>query len=357
MKQIKIALLGIFLIIILPNLDADGFTTTRNKCKSGYPYSDWRWSATSKTWCATGNNPAQKATNRTCSSAGTGLTSAFSGNGPSVWQNTINGPSGSQIWGATYKRTCGRGYPYSDLFLSTNEIDTTGREGHNISHAAIYWDSTVRKIFINDINGYFNNSFSYIESQFKVTIWLPVDNSDSVISSGKIKWEGTISILNGVVTSSNFSLGTEYSTNSDSGKTVLLNNFDKEINLSFLTNEDFDNIVVTMSSHTIDRTDEYEEFLVNLSDNVLSTNNITLNFSKKPESDELRLEFIDNFSSQIKIEIFELNGKRIYNYILKTLQKGSFNDVIKLKSPTTSIVFIRIETEDNKVIYRKLILN
>lgn len=279
---------------------------------------------------------------------------ANAGSGPKVWQCAESGPTTPpRVWGASYSWRCTGGGPLSDLYLSTDDFtDSSGSEGHNVYTGTIDFNSTIKTITLNDISGYLNNSFHYLETQFSITVWLPSSSNDSTITPGKTKWVGTINILNGVVTSSNFTAGVDYNSTTDSGRTVYLTGMDKVIDLSMLSNNDFGNLCVNVTVHTVDNVNNFGNFLAGVNENRLIENNVKFTINKTKNENSYQLIFDDNFSKCLKLEIFDINGKRIYSENLKIDEVIQIVKVFNMVCSST-IIFARIETEDKKVYYKK----
>jgi hypothetical protein len=265
--------------------------------------------------------------------------------------------------GYTKKKRCYRGCSSFDIInyfgcQMTTEDSSEGPDASEssfirVSNVAI--NNTTHSIVLSGISGYERINTVDFYGTFKIVVWLTDNDNDSTITASKTLWTAEAKLENGVITYSNFTNGEVSLNTTDSGYVMMLNNFNKTIQLANTVN--MDRIAVRIISHA-------EETLASSLPSLLSNKSIiatdsegSLFINPTIVENDINVEF--KFSSPVDysnstIVIFNEVGKEIYrssNKIAVFENKFKITD-LQLSSGSYYFVF---RTNNNKNYVKKFI--
>lgn len=239
-----------------------------------------------------------------------------------AYQKTTYGKiCGFTSTGFTTKKRCYRGCSYFDMVnylgMQITTEDTT--EGPDASESSFIRvnnteiNSAAHSITLTGISGYERINTSDFYGSFKIVVWLTDNDLDSNLTEAKTLWTAEVRLENGVISYNNFSNSEVTLNSTDSGFVMLLNNFNKTIQLA--NTIDMNRVAVRIISHA-------EESLASSLPSLLSNKSIVAPESEgtlliNPTSIDDNINVVLNTINSIdysnaKVLIFDETGKEVF---------------------------------------------
>jgi len=268
---------------------------------------------------------------------------------------------GFKSTGFTTKKRCYRGCSSFDIvnFLGSQLTNDDTAEGPNASESStiavsnVSINKTAYSITLTGISGYERINTSDYWGSFKIVVCLTDNDNDSTLTNGKTLWTAEVKLENGVITYNNFSNSEVTLNSTDSGYVMMLNNFNKTIQLENTVN--MNRVAVRIITHA-------EESLASSLPSLLSNKIIIaadeegvieINPTAVDASINVKLNSINEVDlSNAVVIIFNEIGKEIYrNNQPFTDNKLKINN---LQLSSGNYYFV-VSTNNNKIYVKKFI--
>lgn len=361
--QFKFKLFFFTLLISLTAIPEDsfghGWAKTRNKTCSGFDVSSsepWIYRARARVvrlgW------PTQQ-TSRDCpqSIGGTGNGVAFaSASNSCAWQEVRN------EWGAhTFKggvtrnrRICSRGTVYSNLYYDISKY-LQFEEEEEFEESEIYSSKVifnVNSIRIDTLKGSFIQNGNNLISSYELVMWLPSNETDSIINDENTFFSGKIELTNGEVNTYGDFEGLNFQLiNHPNGEIEVIFDDSIDVQLPDSINGQSTLIEVSATSHgDEDEDSDISDFLDQSNDlfDVLVSPNPT------SASISISIESFDNINKTYSVQVYDNTMLKVYDenvegQVFTTLELN-LNDL----NVSTGIVYILI-SHGKEAVLRKVI--
>lgn len=266
-----------------------------------------------------------------------------------AWQEVDNGPFGFAFQGNVINDFwCSRGEPLQSYFTDTTPAASLdgGVESHDLTAGSIIYDSESNQITIPNISGYITSSIADFRSSFSLIIWLPDSDQDSVMTSGKVKWEASMMYVNGQLVLNGFSSSEISLTELGAGQyEVLFNDFSKVV--SFDDDVPVEDLEVYIETDGEPDAESSMRRAQESTDEQINAGNLTLSLSPNPVEKSLVIVFQDkqHESDIFDITIYDISGKAII-YLPQTLSQSAIGSrqKIEISGLVPGIYFLKVST-------------
>ncbi len=353
----KLLFLCLLISLIVNPFDtfAHGWTKTRNNTCSGFDIAPWMFRARARV--AAFGFPSQQ-TSRDCpeSAGGSGNGVAFAGRSNyCAWQTARNEWGASTLRGRVTRnrRLCSRGSIYSDLYYGISSYldieDEEFEESDIYSSKVIFEENSIK---IDTINGSFIQKGNNLISSYELVMWLPKDDTDSIIKNDKTFFYGKIELANGQVnTYGDFEEINYELINHPNGETEVV--FDELIYVQLPDSVNGLSTLIEVSATSHGEEDEEGD----ISDFLDQSNNLfNVSITPNPTSGEvdLNIESFDNEEKTYSVQVFDNNMLKVFEgYVsggVSATMEINFNNL----NITKGFVYILISFE-NKGVLKKVI--
>ena len=346
----------ISLIIIPEDLFAHGWSKTRNETCSGFDIEPWMFRARARVvrfgW------PTQQ-TRRDCpaSFGGTGIGVAFaSASNSCAWQTVRNEWGASTLRGRVTKnrRLCSRGTVYSNLYYDISkylkfEDEEEFEESEIYSSKVIFNNNSIR---IDTLKGSFIQNGNNLISSYELVMWLPNNETDSIINDENTFYSGKIELTNGEVNTYGDFEGLNYQIiNHLNGEIEVIFDDVIDVQLPDSINGHSTLIEVSGTSHgDEDEDSDISDFLNQSNDFfevLISPNPTSGNIS-------ISIESFDNINKTYSVQVYDNTMLKVYDGNIEgqvfTTMDLNLNDL----NVSTGFVYILI-SHGNEAVLRKVI--
>lgn len=298
-------------VLFSTNSLAGGSCKNRKKdqCVNG-----WKYKAEARVW----NFGVPKInTAKSCPGYDNGLAFASVSNN-CAWQHSQNYYGSWAFDGSVFKNKaiCSRGEAYSDLFISASSYydfdkDNAYEESKIKTSETIFNSNSVE---IKSVEGYLKQSGDGMFSYFEVIMWVPSNDSDSIITEEKTFYHGKVELKSGkLIVTGDFKEDDFYvKREADGSCLVELNNLSVFAEIPSWVNSEDDIEVVGINEGGQDEEEFFDKF---------KDADKLFNISPNPASDVVNIKMLekseDTESNFFNIEIYDLFGNSVGDYIYR----------------------------------------
>lgn len=262
-----------------------------------------------------------------------------------AYQEAECGPIRYHLYGYVKKRICGRGMPSMMPYLmqqldDSTYTDTSGREESQIDYDGVSFNQLNNTITLSNIHGFMSCSMADFKSEFKIVIWKPRHENDTVPNDSNTKWTASASLVNGQLQLFNLNAADFLLSTSGATSTVTVNNFSKSI--AFPAELNVGGLAVSVISDGRDYYAAPMNKVVTATEKAIDAKDISMKVYPNPAVDQLFVSFSQKENTDIQIYILDMSGRLVKQIPVSSNGSGVYNFSVDLAHLSKGVYTISI---------------